>query len=444
MQRSSPAPSTAIRPSACPGLLRIVASRDGGICRIKLPGGRLDASAARSIAAAAERNADGVLEATNRANLQIRGVREEAFSTLPAELLAAGLGPRVAAADDVRNLLLSPAAGLDPAMRLDVSPLAQQVLDLLQDNPRFHTLSPKLAIQLDGGESLAMLDHPHDLWLSAMDAERFAFGLAGCPPVHRDDAPALAAVASEQVPALVEALLDLFLALAGEGQTRMRPLLETHPAEHLLERLDLPLLRGAPVDNWRRAPVEPFAQLGIRPQRQSSLCSVGAGFVLGRLDSLLLRALAELAEHEGDGSLRLTPWQGVLLPNVPSERAAGVLAMLEALGLIISAEQPLSRLIACSGSSGCARGLADTKVDALRLAEHLQAPLPPGVHLCGCPRSCAAAHVAPFTLLAVADGRYDLFRRADGVAGFGQPLARNLSLDAAADRLRDPGVIPDA
>lgn len=444
MQRPSPAPSTAIRPSACPGLLRIVASRDGGICRIKLPGGRLDATAARAIAAAAERHADGVLEATNRANLQIRGVHAGAEAALSAELLDAGLGPRVAAADDVRNLMLSPTAGIDPGMLLDVSPLAGTLLALLQDNPRFHSLSAKFAIQLDGGEGLTMLEHPHDLWLSAMDEGRFAFGLAGCPPLRAGDRPALAAVATEQVPALVEALLNLFLDLAGEGQARMRQLLETTPAERLLERLDVPLQSGAPVNNWRRQPVQPFAHLGNRPQRQPGLSSVGAGFVLGRLDSRLLRALADLAEREGDGTLRLTPWQGVLLPNIPSERTDAVLAILDDLGLATSAEQPLSRLIACSGSTGCARGLADTKGDALRLAERLQNPLPSGVHLCGCPRSCAAAHVAPFTLLAVANGRYDLFRRDDGVADFGQPLARNLSLDAAADRLRDSGVISDA
>ncbi|MDF3934680.1 precorrin-3B synthase [Pseudomonas citronellolis] len=437
-------PPVEIRPSACPGLLRIVASADGGICRIKLPGGRLQAEGARAIAEAAERYADGVLEATNRANLQIRGVHAGAETALPAVLLAAGLGPRVAAADDVRNLLLSPLAGLDPAQARDISPLATQLLDLLQDTPRFHALSPKFAVQLDGGESLAMLEHPHDIWLSAMDAGRFAFGLAGCPPLRAGDRPALAAVAGEQVPALVEALLNRFLDLAGEGISRMRQLLAKTSADELLARLDLPLQRGAAVDNWLRAAVEPFAQLGVRPQRQPGLCSVGAGFALGRLDSRRLQALADLAEQRGDGSLRLTPWQGVLLPNVPAEYAASTLAALAGLGLLTAAEQPLARLIACSGSSGCARGLADTKGDALRLAERLRAPLPPGVHLCGCPRSCAAAHVAPLTLLAVADGRYDLYRRATGHAGFGQPLARHLTLDDAAHRLRDPGVFPDA
>ncbi|MFV3306364.1 precorrin-3B synthase [Pseudomonas sp. NY15181] len=439
----------AVRPSACPGLLRIVASRDGGICRIKLPCGQLDAHAARAIARAAERHADGVLEATNRANLQIRGVQAGAENALSHELLAAGLGPRELAADDVRNLLVSPALGLDTAF--DASPLARQLLDLLERTPRFHGLSPKFGVQLDGGESLAMLEHPNDIWLSAMSndaAPLFAFGLAGCPPQNETDCPALAAVTAEQVPLLVETLLHLFLDLASDGQTRMRHLREMHSDEVLQERLQqrlpFPLHLGPRVENWRRPSPTAFAHLGIHPQRQPERSLVGAGFALGRLDSTTLLALADLAERFSGGQLRLTPWQSLILPDVAQADAAVVLAALANLGLVIDAAQALSRIVACSGSSGCARGLADTKADALRLAERLRHAPPAGVHLCGCPRSCAAAHVAPYTLLAVADGRYDLFRRADGVAGFGQPLARNLSLDAASDLLAAPGAPTDA
>lgn len=448
MQDSSALP---VRPHACPGLLRIVASRDGGICRIKLPCGQLDASAARAIALASERHADGVLEATNRANLQIRGVHAGAESALSRELLTAGLGPRELASDDVRNLLVSPALGLDARSAVDAGALARQLLDLLECTPRFHNLSPKFGIQLDAGEALAMLEHPNDLWLSAMSddaAPLFAFGLAGCPPQHETDRPALAAVSAEQVPLLVETLLHLFLDLAGDGQTRMRHLREMLRDEVLLERLQqrLPfqLQLGPAVDNWRRPAPRAFGHLGIQPQRQPERTMVGAGFVLGRLDSTTLFGLADLAERFSDGQLRLTPWQSLILPGVAQTDAAVVLGALANLGLVIDAAQPLSRLVACSGSSGCARGLADTKADALRLAERLRHAPPAGVHLCGCPRSCAAAHVAPYTLLAVADGHYDLFRRADGVAGFGRPLARNLTLDAAGDLLAAPGVSTDA
>ncbi len=428
-----------------------MASRDGGICRIKLPCGQLDARAARAIALAAERHADSVLEATNRANLQIRGVHAGAENALSRELLAAGLGPRELAADDVRNLLVSPAIGLDAATAFDAAPLARQLLDLLERTPRFHGLSAKFGVHLDGGEAMAMLEHPNDIWLSAMSDDKaplFAFGLAGCPPQQETDRPALAAVTTERLPLLVEALLHLFLDLAGDGQTRMRHLREMLGdevlLEHLQQRLPFALQLGPTVDNWRRPAPAAFGHLGICPQRQPERVMVGAGFVLGRLDSSTLFGLAELAERFSGGQLRLTPWQSLILPDVAQVDAAIVLATLGNLGLLIDPAQPLSRIVACSGSSGCARGLADTKADALRLAERLHHTPPDGVHLCGCPRSCAAAHVVPYTLLAVADGRYDLFRRADGVAGFGQPLARNLSLDAAGDLLAAPGASIDA
>ncbi|MFP4905281.1 oxidoreductase, partial [Paraburkholderia sp. BR14261] len=103
---------------------------------------------------------------------------------------------------------------------------------------------------------------------------------------------------------------------------------------------------------------------------------------------------------------------------------------LHALGLIVSRADPLARLIACTGSTGCAKSRADTKADAQRLA----ALLPPGAeaHLSGCERSCAAAHCAPFTLLASAPDHYDLYQRDDTQSGFGQLVARSLTIEAAA------------
>jgi sulfite reductase beta subunit-like hemoprotein len=113
--------STALRPSACPGLLRIVQALDGGICRIKLNGGSISADQADAVAEAAEQFAGGAIEATNRANLQIRGIGQQSAALID-RLLAAGLGPRTAAGDDVRNLMLSPAAGIDRQMRVDTRP----------------------------------------------------------------------------------------------------------------------------------------------------------------------------------------------------------------------------------------------------------------------------------------------------------------------------------
>lgn len=424
--------STALRPSACPGLLRIVPALDGGICRIKLNGGSISAAQVEAVAGAAERFASGVIEATNRANLQIRGIGSR-HAELIDSLLAAGLGPQTAAGDDVRNLMLSPSAGIDRQGVFDTRPLSEQILATVQNQPRFHDLSAKFAVQLDGGEALAMLEHHHDLWLSAVEqhGERWlAFGLAGCPTD-----PAHSAVRLEDGHALVVAVLELFLELASPDQARMRHLLAGYPVTDFLQRL-AERVALKPVTGWRRIPAPGDLHIGAFPQAEPDHLYIGAVPPLGRMDPAMLRSVARLAVEFGDASLRFTPWQSLIVPNVRKEYAAEVMLRLEQSGLVCESDQPLSRLIACTGSSGCGKGLADTKGDALQLAtllrRHGQIPK---VHLSGCSRSCAAAHVAPVTLLAVTPGHYDLYFREAGRPGFGCLHARNLTIEAVSTLL---------
>lgn len=117
--------------------------------------------------------------------------------------------------------------------------------------------------------------------------------------------------------------------------------------------------------------------------------------------------------------------------------AAAADAVLQALaetGLLTDTREPLGHLIACSGSAGCAKGLTDSKADALHLAERLRASTArPQVHISACPRSCAAAHTAPFTLLASNNDHYQLYQRTPGVAGFGQLLVAAMTIDEAGD-----------
>ncbi|KQO33728.1 precorrin-3B synthase [Pseudomonas sp. Leaf83] len=435
---------TSVRPSACPGLLRIVPALDGGICRVKLPGGMLRSAQAQAIAEAARQHASGVLELTNRSNLQIRGVLPGQESILIDALLGAGLGSRVASADDVRNLLLSPAAGLDSQARMDVRPLANQLLDLLQDTPALHALSPKFALQLDGGEALAIREHPQDLWLAAEDEQHLLLGLAGCPV----DTP-LARVEATQAVELVRQLLLLFLDLATPEQSRMRQLLAKIPASELLPRLQTRLdfpLQPAPA-NWQPAATISRSPAGIYPQAQSGLRMVAAGAQLGRLHAEQLLALAELSEHHGDGELRLTPWQGVLLGNVPESASRELLAALGELGLLIHADEPLLGLVACTGSAACARGLADSKHHALHLAELLhESGARPQVHLSACPRSCASARVQPYTLLASTPDHYQLYQRTPEAPGFGLLLVPAMTIDEAGAWFarQHPAGTPDA
>jgi precorrin-3B synthase len=363
-----------------------------------------------------------------------------------------------AAADDVRNVMISPAAGRDPFALFDTRPLCAELLTMLQSEARFAALSPKFAVLLDGGERLARVDHPHDVWLAAsqeVDGVRFVFGLAGCPPVSEsagslahneriapetpraDGTGALAAILPSQVTALVRALLLTFLDLAAADTTRMRHLLAAQSVDTLLHHaqryLDFPLTQNALLAKWHRiTPADASLRLGAHAQRVPETWHVGGQPPLGRLDAATLNGLASLSQQHGKGTLHLTPWQSVLLPDIATHAVPTVLSGLNTLGLACDPAQAITRLIACAGSTGCAKGLADTKTDALRLAGLLPADV--DVHLSGCSRSCAAAHCAPYTLLAAAPGLYDLYRR-DGQPGFGQCVARQLTIGQAADML---------
>ena len=93
----------AVPQSACPSLFRIVPAKDGGICRVKVPLGQMSAQTARAVAAAAARFGNGGIDATNRANFQIRGVVPENEPPLIAALLATDLAPVSAEIATTRN-----------------------------------------------------------------------------------------------------------------------------------------------------------------------------------------------------------------------------------------------------------------------------------------------------------------------------------------------------
>jgi len=120
--------------------------------------------------------------------------------------------------------------------------------------------------------------------------------------------------------------------------TRMRALLATGGERALRDRAQhyapFPLEADPALIDWRRMPADAALRFGARPSLDSARCSVGAQFVLGRLDATQLERLAALAEAEGDATLSMTPWQGVFVHGVRRERAPVVLDALASLRLV--------------------------------------------------------------------------------------------------------------
>jgi ferredoxin-nitrite reductase len=113
--------------------------------------------------------------------------------------------------------------------------------------------------------------------------------------------------------------------------------------------------------------------------------------------------LARIAEVYGNGEIRLTVEQNIIIPHVPSENIEALLSepLLEKFS---PSPQPLQRaLVSCTGAQFCNFALVETKNQALALAKQLDTlltlPRPVRIHWTGCPNSCGQPQVADIGLM---------------------------------------------
>ncbi|MFJ2110940.1 cobalamin biosynthesis protein CobG [Streptomyces sp. NPDC087850] len=123
---------------------------------------------------------------------------------------------------------------------------------------------------------------------------------------------------------------------------------------------------------------------------------------LGRLSAGQWRLLLSA----GAGGVRVTPWRGVVVPDLDPAAADALLDRLRTAGLITDAGSPWHGVGACTGRPGCAKALADVRADA---AGALPAPggrdaLP--VYWSGCERRCGHPGGAWVDVVATAEGAY--------------------------------------
>lgn len=434
------------RAFACPGLYRIVPAKDGGICRVRIPLGCLSADQLRAVSSVAAKHGNGIVELTNRANFQIRGISTSQQELSISELVEAGLATDERWADDTRNVLVNPSAGNDPLDLFDVRPIAAAILDRLSHDVSFAVLSPKFALQIDGGGAMSVADHAHDIWLLAVETDThgvmFKIGLGGSIDYGADDGGTRLIRPADCLDVIVAAIEEFIEAgVRGLGFTRIRQLLETMTRDEFYHRVECRVGRRVfesvpgPVRSHAVAVTKP--PVGSIAQRDMNLRSMGAVPVLGRIDAAGLAAVSEVADIFGHGAVRLTPWRSFLIPDIEADRATDALAVLGRAGLVCRDDNPLSRLVACAGNSGCASGMTDTKTDAQKLAGLLRESAGRGtVHISGCSKSCAVPGTADITLVGVANGLHDLYRRdPTGGTRFGARLAERIDIGQAAKHI---------
>src|SRR4029079_17242396 len=118
------------------------------------------------------------------------------------------------------------------------------------------------------------------------------------------------------------------------------------------ENLGRKLDRAVPGALAPRLPFSRSAYIGIHAQKQQGLHWIGVVTPVGRLTVAQMRGLAVVASDLGDGDLRLTVWQNLLISGVSIENLEAVKERIAALGLAIETNTIRSGLVACTGNTG--------------------------------------------------------------------------------------------
>lgn len=374
----------------CPGALRPMRSGDGLIVRVRLTGGDLSPERGAALAEAARRYGNGLIDLTSRANLQMRGVRDETLQPLLDRLAELGLLDASAAAEQVRNVIASPLAGLDPSAPIDVQPLIRALELRLIGNDRFHSLPAKFGFLLEGGGVLSLDGIEADIALRAEDDAHFRLEAGG---------ETLGRVRVEEALEAALGVAERFLALRQSDERRMRDVVK-----RLRDEAHLP----SPCKDH-------FVDKAVASSRLAGPDAAGfftAAAPFGRLDAPQLEGLAAIAARNG-ATLRLTPWRSILLAPL----AVDVTPDVSSLGLVVDPGDPRLAIAACPGSPSCLSGEAPAQADAARLAPVLAGFVERGasVHVSGCAKGCARRAAASITLVGQG-GRYGIAFDADSKA----------------------------
>jgi precorrin-3B synthase len=407
----------------CPGVLHAVPAKDGLLFRVRVPGGLIEANQLRTIADLSRGFADGTIEITSRANLQLRAIRNQDFNHIVETISSAGLLPSQQH-DRVRNIVTSPIAGLDGDELIDPRPLVHELDRRLRADTLFVNLHPKFSFAIHGGPRRFSRDND-DISLEAVGLNatpyiRFSFG-GTCSGfvVKRDDAvDCMLAAAKMCIGLAKESSLPVRAKTVGTIPGAMKRIVDA--LSHLLT--PSPVLPPSRFINE--------ALLGIYPTAQSGRVSIIPSVPLGRLTPDQAHYLADAA-NEWEGDLRLAPWRGVVLGSIPKNAVDSIVGRLDSMGLSCDARDGFRGIAVCAGSDGCDASLADVRGDAASLAQRLlghDAPSGWTVNLSGCEKKCGRRHGATAELVAGPSG-YTL-----NIAGrlMASDCSREFALDAVA------------
>lgn len=388
--------------------------------RIALPNGILASAQLRVIADVTKKHANNLADITTRQNIQLHWLTIKDLVEVVDALNTVGLSTKGACGDVVRNVTGCPLAGLDSQELIDASPFAVEIAKKLNGNTDFVNLPRKFKFTVSGCPVWCSFPEINDAALTAIKRtvdgkEEIGFtlrvggGLSNEPHIAvRIPAFVRQDQAVEVATATAEVFRDAGILRENRTRARIKYLFMKFgwTAESFLEALEAKLgykLDPSPVSE-DNVPADIYRDhIGITPQRQPGLSTVGASVLNGRVSGDQLLKLAELAEKYGDGNLRTTIGQNILIVNVPNRETAALVVELNSLGFNVDVSPFWRGAIACTGTEFCKLAIAETKGFNKWLVAELEERLPGfdqqiRLHVTGCTNSCGQHWIADIGL----------------------------------------------
>ncbi|PWB83078.1 MAG: ferredoxin--nitrite reductase [Methylocystaceae bacterium] len=433
------------------GLFYVAPTQTSYMCRLRIPNGILDHWQFAGLADLAESQGGGYLHVTTRANLQIREIEPKDAVAMVEGVQSLGLWTRGSGADNIRNVTGTPTAGVDPQELVDTRPFARALHFHILNDRSLSGLPRKFNIAFDGAGRIPVLEDTNDVAFQAVELVdghgvepgvyfRLALGgITGHKDLARDTGVILR---PEEAVGVADAILRVFIETGdrtNRAKARLKYVLDALGFEKFLSLVEEKLGRKLP-----RAPIgavaprpsyDRLAHIGAHPQKQAGANWIGVALKLGRLTGEQVRGLAAIAREFGDGDIRLTVWQNLLISGVADARVAEAVAAIEALGLSTKASAIRAGLVACTGNFGCRFAAADTKRHAEDIAAHCEGKVavdtPVNIHLTGCHHSCAQHYIGDIGLVGA---RVPVNDEGDTVEGYHMVVGGGFGSDAAIAR----------
>ena len=382
--------------------------------RLRLPNGVIQADQLEVLADALDRcGEEGSADITTRQNLQMRGFLLEDLAPLFLAMDAVGLTSRQSGHDNPRNITGNPLAGMDPEELIDTRPLVAAIQERLLGPQGPRNLPRKFNVAVGGAADSFLLHNDLAFLPARLDGELgFTVMVGGFFSASRNElaVPLGLWLRPEQ-------LADFSLAVLRHFERRgLRASRHKSRLMYLIDQLGLEAYRqelledfaslgssAIPHDGSHLVNRAPRSGLGVQAQKQPGLHWVGLSVPMGRLNADALFDLARLARTYGQGELRLTEAQNVLIPGIPSDQLESLLAE-PLLQRFRPDPGPLeAEAVSCTGNRYCSFALIPTKTTAQAVVEELERrlELPQAVrsHWTGCPNACGQPYMGEIGLM---------------------------------------------